>query len=368
MKGKSKILIVDDNTENLSILGNILMSKDYTVQVAQNGKSAINAVHKKQPDLILLDINMPGLTGYDVCRTLKEDKKTSEIPVIFLTAHTETEHIVEGFSLGAVDYITKPFSEEELLSRVKTHLELRKAKIDLEQKNKELKELITTKDKLFSIIAHDLKGPIAAMMQMSEFLTEEDTLDNSMIHDFLIDQKELSYSTYQLLENLLNWARFNRDQILFKPKKIRINELIDENLLHVKFRAKQKAISIITDYTELSEAYADADMINLVIRNLLTNAVKFTTPKGSVTINIEKNTDQLRIKITDTGVGISEDNLKKILSGTEFYSSFGTDNENGTGLGLKLVRSFVEKNNGILTIESELNKGTSVSFTLPKSQ
>lgn len=362
---KSRILIVDDNVENLSILGNMLVNTNYYVQVAQNGESAIKAVQKKQPDLVLLDINMPGLSGYDVCKILKKNKKTAEIPVIFLTAHSETENIVTGFTLGAVDYIAKPFNEEELLVRVRTHLELKKAKNDLKQKNTELKEVITAKDKLFSIIAHDLRGPIASMMSFIDIVTEEDKMNEETLHLFLQSQKELTHNTYNLLNNLLNWARHNMDQIQFIPELLTINKLLDENITSLHFIAKQKEISFITDYIEEYIVFADKDMVNLIIRNLLNNAIKFTPKKGYIRVNLKDKSNEVEIQITDTGVGISKENIKKLLLSSEFHTSVGTDSEKGTGLGIKLVKNFLEINNGTLKIESELNKGTCISFTLP---
>ena len=366
MMNNSRILIVDDNTENLSVLGNMLMNTGYSVQVAQNGESAINAVNKKIPDLILLDISMPGLSGFDVCKILKEDEAKANIPVIFLTAHTDTEHIIEGFSLGGVDYITKPFNEQELLSRVKNHLDLKYAKAALEQKNDELKKLNATKDKFFSIIAHDLRSPIASMMAFIEIITKDKNLSEEMMMRLLITQKEMTRNTYNLLENLLNWAVHNMKNDMFEPRIIEINELVNEALLTVEFSAKQKGINIITEFTEKHQAYADTSMINLIIRNLLTNAIKYTPKGGIVKIDIEDNTNELEIKISDTGVGISQENIERILSDSEFYSSLGTNNEKGTGLGTKLIKNFIAKNNGKLKIESELNNGTCISFTLPK--
>lgn len=364
---KSRILIVDDNVENLSVLGNMLMNSSYTVQVAQNGESAIKTVHKKHPDLVLLDINMPGLSGYDVCRNIKENKDTADIPVIFLTAHSEIEHIVEGFSLGAVDYVTKPFNEEELLSRVRTHLELKKAKSELEQKNDELQEVLATKDKLFSIIAHDLKGPIASMMALIDLVVEEENINKEEMYQILRSQQELTRSTYNLLDNLLNWARQSMDQIYFYPVLLKINKLLNENLTSLSFLAKQKKISVNGEFTDEIIVYADKDMVNLILRNLLTNAIKFTPTKGCIEVYPEEKTNEIEIVISDNGVGISKENIQKILSDSEFHTSAGTNSEKGTGLGLKLVRNFVEINRGKLKIESELNKGTRISFTLPKT-
>ncbi len=366
MEKKHKILIVDDNNDNLSVLGNILMRQNYTLQVANNGKMAIQVAHKKQPDLILLDINMPGMSGYDVCKELKKEQDTAEIPVVFLTAHTEMENIKQGFSLGAVDYITKPFQEEELLLRVKTHIELKEAKDALKQKNEELNSLNATKDKLFSIIAHDLRGAVGILLNLNELITESNSIDENRMRSYLNSQFELTQSTYFLLVNLLNWAQQNMNQIKYNPKMIDVNNLIDIYLLDMKLLIDQKKIGLETHYKELYKAYADEDMVKLVIRNLLANAIKFTPVNGLITIDIEDNKSMVKVKFSNTGNGILPENIKKILSDHEYLTTRGTDNEIGTGLGMKLVKGFITQNKGTLKIESELNKQTQISFTLPK--
>ncbi|MCG8696745.1 MAG: hybrid sensor histidine kinase/response regulator [Bacteroidales bacterium] len=364
---KNKILIVDDNDDNLSVIGNLLINANYTVQVARDGESAIKIVHHKMPDLILLDIRMPGMSGYDVCITLKKDSSTTNIPIIFLTANSETEDIVYGFELGAVDYITKPFNKAELLSRVHTHLNLINARKELEQKNTELKSLNATKDKFFSIIAHDLKGPISSMMQIAEMLSNNEIKDEITLAKVFTTQKELTKNTYSLLENLLHWAKQNSEQILFRPQKIMLSKLLDNNITGIKFKAKQKAISIEKDYLKTFEVYADLDMVNLIVRNLLSNAVKFTTEGGTIAIKVEDLSDAVKVQVIDTGIGMEKKIVDKILSDNEYYWTLGTNQEQGTGLGIKLVKNFIHQNKGIFNIESEVNKGSCFSFTLPKA-
>lgn len=228
-----------------------------------------------------------------------------------------------------------------------------------------LRNLNATKDKFFSIIAHDLRGPIGSMMQISEMISDKDGLDNETLSKFLNSQKELSKSTFQLLENLLNWAMFNREQIQYNPKIFELGSIVDENILNIKYRAQQKGISIITDYSHTYNVYADEDMVKLIIRNLLSNALKFTGKNGFIHIEFEQKDKYLEVKIIDTGIGISEENIEKIISDNEFYSTYGTANEKGTGLGLKLCKNFIVQNKGELKIESKINVGTTFSFTLP---
>ena len=365
MEKKHKILIVDDNTDNLSILGNVLMRSNYALQLAKNGQMALQVAVKKIPDLILLDINMPGMSGYEVCKKLKADQLTKDIPVIFLTAHTSSENVIEGFSVGAVDYITKPFQEEELLLRVKTHLELKTVKEELIQKNMELGTINATKDKLFSIVAHDLRGSIGLMMNIMDIITNKADMDPERMHIYLKSQKELTHNTFFLLTNLLNWARQNMNKIVFHPENIQLNDLIAESISEIKFNAGQKNISVNLICTSTFIVFADVDMLKLIIRNLLANAIKFTPKNGNINVLVENYNDNVMVKITDSGIGMSDETIKKILSENEFYTTRGTNNETGSGLGLKLVKDFIAKNKGELMIESEINKGSSFSFKLP---
>lgn len=367
MDKKHKILIVDDNNDNLSVLGNILMQNSYSLQLANNGELALQVALKKHPDLILLDINMPGMSGYEVCTKLKSDPLTAEIPVIFLTAHTANENIVQAFSVGGVDYITKPFQEEELILRVKTHLELRDAKESLKQKNKQLEKLNSTKDKLFSIISHDLRGPIGLIMKIIEIILEKPDLNEERMRTYFKSQKELTQNTYFLLVNLLNWARQNMNQIKFLPKELELADLINECLYETKFNAEQKNISIKLNCKQSHKVFADEDMVTLILRNLMANAIKFTPNEGTIKVDVENDPENVWVQITDSGAGISNENMERILSDSEFFSTRGTNNEKGTGLGLKLVKDFVAQNNGELTIKSEKNKGSCFTFSLPSN-
>jgi len=364
MKHNNKILIVDDNNENLSVLGNILINHGYSVQVANNGKLAIEMAHRKHPDLILLDVKMPEMTGFEACQILKKNPDTSEIPIIFLTAHTSTESIVEGFSLGAVDYVTKPFQKEELLSRVKTHIRLKNTTEALLQKNNELEALNATKDKLFSIIGHDLRGPMGTILGIVEVILDNE-VNETELHDFLVSQKQVARSTYYLLENLLQWAKQNMNQVNFKPRSVDFVMLFDEILEAIEVSASQKKININTSYQSTQKVLADENMLKLIIRNLLMNAIKFTPTEGSISIIATNNDKHVEISIQDTGVGIATENIRKILDDTMFYSTNGTNNEQGSGLGLKLVKNFLITNNSKLEIKSVPGEGSCFTFSLP---
>lgn len=231
----------------------------------------------------------------------------------------------------------------------------------------ELRNLNSTKDKLFSIIAHDLRGPIGTIMQISDILASKEEMDIESMNEILLSQKELSSSTYYLLDNLLNWARYSRNQIQVIPKNFDLKLVIDEAIINVKYRAKQKGIKLFHTSVDEVFAYADIDMIKAVVRNLLSNAVKFTNRGGEVMVESSMHDDKCKIIFSDSGIGISEEEIAKILSENNYHSTNGTDSEKGTGLGIKLSKNFILINNGDFNLKSKKGVGTFISITIPSA-
>jgi signal transduction histidine kinase len=354
------ILIVDDVLDNLKVLSGILKDNGYKVRPVLNGQLALEVAENELPDLILLDIMMPGMDGYEVCRQLKLNPKLNEIPVIFISALNDTTDIVNAFNSGGVDYITKPFQEEEVSARVATHL-----KINLQ--NKELKELNATKDRFFSIIAHDLRGPIGSIMQISELIARKGDVDEDTLYFFLESQKDLSKNTFQLLENLLNWARSNTNQIEYYPEMLEVNSIINASVGAVDYQANVKNISVTTTCPAQIQVYADENMVRFVIRNLLSNAVKYTPKGGAISISIATTVnDTVVVSIKDTGIGMPQKIMENLFRIDASNYRPGTDGESSSGLGLLLCKEFAEKNGGMIWAESEEGKGSVFSFSIPE--
>lgn len=354
------ILIVDDIPDNLRVLGGILKAEGYKIRPVLNGKLALQVAEKEKPDLILLDIMMPGLDGYEVCRRLKENSGLKDIPVIFISALSDTNDLVKAFESGGVDYITKPFQAAEVSIRVATHLKICR-------QNADLRELNATKDKFFSIIAHDLRGPIGNMLSISEMISERGQVDEDTLFMFLKLQKELSKDTIQLLENLLIWARSNTNRIDFEPVSMDLNLLIKESIEGANVQAMNKNISISDTTNTKFEVIADENMIRLVLRNLISNAIKFTPQGGQISISVNSGSDRSTIiSVKDSGIGIPPDMLEKLFSIDSSNKRYGTDGESSSGLGLVLCKEFAEKHRGNISVESEEGKGSEFSFSIPE--
>ncbi|OFY93154.1 MAG: hypothetical protein A2309_11085, partial [Bacteroidetes bacterium RIFOXYB2_FULL_35_7] len=355
---KPLILIVDDTPQNIQVLGNILYEKGYNISISSSGVHALQSINKQAPDLILLDIQMPEMDGYEVCKTLKSNYKTKDIPIIFLTSVTDSENILLGFELGAVDYITKPFNIAELTARVATHIELKISK-------DKLVELNATKDKFFSIIAHDLKNPFNQLMGFSKLL-----MGNCKKYDIETIEEYVSYihisskKNYELLENLLNWARLQMGKFEIRKEKFNICSLINIATDGLQCIAIDKGVEIIVSPNKKAEAFFDIEMFKLIIRNFTTNAIKFSNKEGKVILKIsEFNEKYYKISVEDTGIGISENDLSKLFRINISQTTLGTSSEKGTGLGLILCKDFIEKNDCQIFVESEINKGSVFSFT-----
>jgi two-component system, sensor histidine kinase and response regulator len=359
MENPGKVLIVDDMPQNIQIAGAFLMQAGFEPAFAQSGTEALDAANTYDYDVILLDIMMPGMNGYEVCEKLKQNPKTRDIPVIFLTALREIENIKRAFQAGGVDFITKPFNSDELVARTIAQLQLKRQR-------EELQKLNSLKDKLFSIVAHDLKHPFNALLSLTEALMNNyKEFDYDTLGQYLQMLYESAQQGYQLLENLLEWSHTQTNKIKYSPVKIRLPELLENVLQLEKFIADQKSVKLISVVEDVN-VWADYNMLNTVLRNLITNAIKFSHPGSDIYIeSTMTENNMIQISITDQGVGIEPENIDKLFRSDIHFTTYGTSNEKGTGLGLILCKEFVERNGGSITVESKLGKGSSFKFTLP---
>ena len=363
-----KIVLVDDNPVNLQIIGEVLTEiKEYDISFATSGEQLFKSIELEVPDLILLDVMMPKISGFEVTETLKKDPRYSHIPIIFLTALNSSEDVVRGFELGAVDFISKPFNSAVLKVRVKNQLEIKKAKDIITKQRDSLNDLNKTKDKLFSIISHDLRNPFTVITGFSDImlnhyhnLSEEKILQNlEMIH-------RSSLASNNLLENLLEWSRLQNGTISIDKRDLDIKLMFEELEDLIEFQAKEKGISLEFKDNGLEKIYADRNSFVTVIRNLITNALKFSHRDSKVIITIEDIENNYTISVEDFGVGVPEEIKTQMFKHQYIESTFGTSQEKGSGLGLNLCQEFVEMHGGKIWVESEVDKGSIFKFSIPK--
>jgi len=376
----SNILVVDDTRENLRLLSDVLTGQGYLVRPVPNGPRAISSAQFSPPDLILLDILMPDMDGYEVCRRLKADECTRDVPVIFISALQETFDKVKAFELGGVDYVTKPFQEAEVLARVKTHLRIRDLQQRLEHQNTLLQENNTrlqqeiperkraetalreanaSKDTFFSIISHDLRSPFSAVLGLSETVIHYiDEYTKEEIRDSMLRIQSSSEAVYSLLENLFAWSRLQRGVLQYRPIVISLHDIVEENLALFNMQADQKQLTLTHSVQEGLKAYADGNMLNTIIRNLVSNALKFTESGGSIEISGQDRGEHVEVAVSDTGAGIPPQDIQKLFRIDAQYANIGTGGERGTGLGLNLCHDLVERNGGKMWVKSSLGKGT----------
>jgi two-component system, sensor histidine kinase and response regulator len=365
------ILIVDDTPANLDLLGAMLADEGYDVRPAINGQVALMAVRASLPDLILLDINMPGKNGYEVCQELKADEQTAEVPIIFLSALDEIADKVRAFQVGGVDYITKPFQFEEVLARVENQLTLYRQRREIEElREKErryFEELNKMKDQFVNTVSHDLKNPINNIMGYAEMLLEdEDPIDDlDEIRDIVARILYSSQQMYALVTDLLDLAKIEAGMAL-TLNPVPLNKFLDEHVKDFELLARHKQIKLIYSPPETEIIVTiDSSRLGQVLSNLLSNAIKYTPEAGEVEIVTQIDGDYILIRIVDTGLGIPTEDVPHLFD--KFYRVRREEHltSEGTGLGLSIAKAIVEKHSGKIWAESELGAGSVFNIALP---
>src|SRR6056297_225946 len=299
--------------------------------------------------LIDSSVRSASVTALEETRLFRLDK------AVFDEIITKNVNIAKAILKSLIKRLRSNNVFEEHLTQ--TSHELREEKIEIEEKRKQLEELNATKDKFFSIIAHDLKNPFNTVIGLSELLLYRyDNYDEEKIKEFIGQINKFSSNAYNLLDNLLQWARSQTGRIKVSPSDIDIEKLTQENISLLEDKAQQKNISLDSQVEPETFVYADSNMINTVIRNLISNAIKFTPDGGKIIIKAEESGEKIKFSVVDNGVGIAKEDIPKLFNLTTNYTSEGTNAEVGTGLGLILCKEFIEKNNGNIWVESEEGK------------
>jgi len=356
------------------------MAENYQLSYSQNGKEALAAVKQNKFDLILLDIMMPVVDGYEVCRQLKSDSKTKDIPIIFLTAKVEKESIVKGLKLGAVDYVTKPFNAEELLARVRTHLslkdkteQLKSINVILEQKvaertaqlkeaNEKLSTLEKAKSDFLTIISHEIRTPLNGISGFADILL--DSLASTEHEEFIKYLKISSDRLVRFSEIALLITQLNAEKYTFEMIPMNVEEIISSALEEVQEKLDLANIKIEKDFTKDIIIITNHNLIQKSLVNILENSIEYSPENGQIFINTFVDNKAINIEICDQGPGFSEEALGKLF---EYFSTDDLMHSEGLGLGLAAVKLVMDSHSGSISAKNKLEGGAQVRLSFPRN-
>ncbi|GEM_PF-3351385 len=366
----ANILLVDDQQANIDILHDFLEMQGYTnLRTTTDSREVAQLILDFDPDIILLDLMMPYMSGFDIMEQLKTIVSPSiYLPILVLTADVTLETKRKALKSGASDFLSKPFDLIELSARVNTHLQIRFKNEQINNYSALLEKLIATKDKFFSIIAHDLRNPFVGIENFTKILLKLGNYDPGDMESQLKTIHSTAQQGHELLENLLRWARSQTDSIELNTEVFRLSVAVANCISLLQTQADNKNIKLLCEVSEEILMDSDQDVLETIIRNLMSNSVKYTSSQGSVTIQAAKLADEIIISISDTGIGIPEDVQKNLFRiDNKLQSQKGTAGEKGSGLGLILCKEFIDKLGGTISVKSEVDKGTTFSFSLPNT-
>ena len=365
-RSEYKILIVDDVISNVLLLKILLTNEKFQVCTANNGTTCIEQAKKEHPDLILLDVMMPDISGFDTAVILKKDEETKDIPIIFLTALNTPADLVHGFKVGASDFLTKPFNKEELVMRVTQQISLVAAKRIIEKQNAELRATLNNRDKMYSVIAHDLRSPMASIRMVLNLVVASTSpeLVGPELYELLDKANKESEDVHDLLDNLLKWTKSQTGRLNVVIQNLDLNDIIPGVVDIFEMIAETKHIKLNLQMAEGPLVVtADNDMLKTIVRNFLSNAIKFSPENSSIDIIMSTDADFAKVSVRDHGVGIAANRLGSIFHKGE--TTYGTSGEEGSGLGLQLCQDFAQKIGGDCTVESVEGEGSTFSVTIP---
>ena len=388
------ILIVDDTIYNVQLLSLLLMRQGYKVQTATGGLEALAKVNQQLPDIILLDIRMPDINGYEVCTRLKANPVTKDVPIIFISSIEETSEKVEAFSVGGVDYISKPFQLIEVLARIETHLRLCSLQKKLQEQNEQLqisadilsrslkheRELSQMKTDFISVVSHEFRTPLTTIQSASELLEYYEWSKEEQVDQLHQIQAEVKHMT-ALMEDVLFLSRSNTNKVKLNLTKFDLFSFCSQLLSQMQRTFAQdytvnSFLYISSTSTSIENPHLQNDLPVLIVKmddkllrqiltNLLTNAVKYSPQNKTVDFQITVDQEKVSFVVTDYGIGIPEEDLENLFGA--FHRGKNVGILPGTGLGLSIVKNCIDIHNGSITVESQLEIGTKFTVVLPIS-
>jgi K+-sensing histidine kinase KdpD len=358
-------MIVDDEPENLNVLEASLSHAGYRVSVFPRGDLALAAAQAEQPDLALLDIQMPGLDGYEVCRRFKADERLRSIPVLFISARTTPEDVTTGFECGGVDYITKPFRESEVMARVRTHIALRRAYATLTEQHARLEALERHRDTLVHMLVHDMRTPLQVILGHLHMIEEFGA--SNLKADTLGDLRAAVHGTQcvsRMVTTVIDLSRMETQDIPLHRIAVPPHTLFHAACAQTVNPSSSRPIT-----ERIAEPcpplLCDVDVSTRIVSNLLANALKYSPSNSEVVLVAEPHPNGVRIAVRDHGAGIPAAYHQRIFDKFGVADQPANARVSSTGLGLAFCRLAVKAQGGTIGLESEPGKGSTFWFTLP---
>jgi len=363
---KGNILVVDDTPASLKMLAGLLKDAGYRARPVTSGSLALQAAAAEPPDLILLDITMPGMDGYEVCQRLKENQALKEVPVLFISALTETTDKVKAFQAGGLDFVTKPFQFDEVRARVETHLALRRLQLELERKYRELRKLEQLRDNLTHMIVHDLRTPLTGIAGYLQLLQLKADLLSEDQRRYVDGAKGGTTTLIEMISSLLDVNRLESGEMPLQEETCDLSVIAAQAMKSLEGLTIGRSV-ILERPEEPVYAICDPAIIQRVVGNLLGNALKFTPKSGSVSVVILRQGDLSRVEIRDTGYGIPSEYLDRVFDKFAQVEAREEHKNYSSGLGLTFCKLATEAHGGTIGVFSEVGKGSTFWFELNRA-
>lgn len=353
------VLVVDDQERNIQVVGATLSGAGYEVMAATSGQQALERITARMPDLMLLDVLMPGMDGFEVCRRLRDQFPVVDLPIIFLSAADETEVVVRALQEGGVDYVTKPFKKAELLARVHTHLELKRAR-------DQLQELMAQREVFIEMMAHDLKNPLGGAQFSTQMLVEKGGEIGERALKLATAANDGIARALEFIEGFLEDARSSKADISINPEHIDLSDVVRSAVNRHHQLAARKSISLDcqTPPVEVG-ASADVEAVGRILDNLISNAIKFSNPGSSVSITLDAENGEIRVR--DQGPGITQEDREGLFKSFSRLSAKPTGGEPSSGLGLSIALRFATAMRGEIELDDNYTDGAEFVVRLPPS-
>lgn len=363
------VLVVDDSEQVRTLLRRMLEGEGYVVRVAGNGAEALSAIAKESPDLVLMDVMMPGMDGLSALRRLRSRPETAELPVILVTALDTVDQIVRGLDLGANDYLTKPIQLEVLMARARTQLKIKRLQDERRRDIQRLRELDELKDKFLQIAAHDLRNPLANIALGLEWLGVLDVsaTDQAEKYREVVAMMRMATGMMKSIVNdYLALQALRAGQVRVRPEPVALNDIVQDTVSQFRAYADRKEVTVQFDLaSNLPVCRADPRHIAQVVSNLISNAIKFSPQGAKVRVGTRKHENAIRVEVEDNGPGIPEEEMPLLFQEFARLTPQPTGGEHSSGVGLAIVRHLVELHQGHVGADSQVGRGSLFWFEIP---